>query len=87
MKNTSFVIIVLLFGLNIYLGDKAIKNKYNEVSLKDSINVLNANLTTLKAVKNDLYNYSSDLEKICEKYKSSRDAKYEYHLRTKTIIE
>lgn len=87
MKDKTFIIILILFGLVVYLGNDNIIKRCNELLLLDSVNILNNKLDSLKTSNIELYNYSSDLENICNKYKSSRDAKYNYHLRSKIIIE
>lgn len=83
MKDSIMIIILLLFGLVIYLGNKAIYSRSNELTMQNSINILESKLDSLKTANFKLYNYSMDLENICDKYKSSRDAKYHYHLKTK----
>ena len=87
MKDNTFIIILILFLFVVYLGNKAILKRSNEVTNQNSINILQNNLDSLKQANIELRNYAMSLEDICDKYKSSRDAKYNYHLRTKTIIE
>lgn len=86
MKDRIFICILILFLFVLYLGNDNIIKRSNEVLLKSKVNTLEIELDSLKRIKNDLYNYSSDLETICEKYKSSRDAKYNYHLKSKIIL-
>ena len=77
------IIILLLFGLVIYLGNKAIYSRSNEVTMQNNINTLESKLDSLKTAYFKLEFYTIDIENICDKYKSSRDAKYHYHLKTK----
>lgn len=87
MTNKSFIIIALLFLIVVYTSNKFIVMTLEARTNINKVNILERQLDSLKTANTDLYNYSSDLEKICEKYKSSRDAKVDYHLRNKTIIE
>ncbi len=77
------VIILLLFSMVIYLGNKAILNRSNEVKLQNSINILESKNDSLRSAYFELEFYTINIENICDKYKSSRDAKYHYHLKTK----
>lgn len=83
MRDTQFISILLLFGLVIYLGNKAILNRSNGVTMQNHIDTLKDSLTTLRAKHLKLELYTMEVENICDKYKSSRDAKYRYHLKTK----
>ncbi len=71
-----------MFGLTIYLGNKVILNRSNEVKLQNNINILENKNDSLRSAYFKLEFYTIDIENICDKYKSSRDAKYHYHLKT-----
>ncbi len=82
MKDNTFMSILLLLGLVIYLGSKVLKNHSNEVKHKNNINILENKNDSLRSAYFKLEFYTIDIENICDKYKSSRDAKYHYHLKT-----
>ena len=86
MKDTTFIIITILFLLVCYLGNDNILKRSNEVYLLNEVNILRSKEDSLKTINTDLYNYNMNLEKICDKYKSSRDAKYNYHLKSNIIL-
>ena len=83
MKDSTFIIILLLLCLVFYTGNKAIKIRSNEVVLVDSLNVLESKYNSLREAYLKLEFYTIDVENICDKYKSSRDEKYHYHLTSK----
>ena len=86
MKDRTFIIITILFLLVCYLGNDNILKRSNEVYLLNEVNILRSKEDSLKTINTDLYNYNMNLEKICDKYKSSRDAKYNYHLKSNIIL-
>ena len=83
MKDTNFTTITLLFFLVLYLGAKVIKNRSNELSYENDISILKNKVDSLNQAYGKLEFYTIDVENICDKYKSSRDAKYNYHLQVK----
>ncbi len=87
MKDRNFIIILLLLALVIYLGDKVAYKTSLDVKSKNSVNILQSKIDSFKQANIDLRNYAMDLESICNKYQSSRNAKYRYHLENKLIIE
>ena len=86
MKDRIFIIITILFFLVIYTSDKVVLMTLEAKNNKSNINTLQTKVDSLKTANTDLYNYSIKLEKICDKYKSSRDAKYNYHLKSNIIL-
>jgi hypothetical protein len=83
MKDSNFTIIVLLFFLVCYLGNEKLNSHSKEVKYKNDIRLKADSLKTLRAKYLKLELYAIEVENICDKYKSSRDAKYHYHLKTK----
>jgi len=56
-------------------------------STQAEVNALKTELKNANELKNEYRRYAMQLEKICERFKSSRDAKYNYHLTNKTNLE
>jgi hypothetical protein len=83
MKDSNFTIIVLLFFLVCYLGNKRLRSSSKESEYKNNINMLESKNDSLRSAYFNLELYTMEIEDICDKYKSSRDAKYHYHLKTK----
>jgi len=86
MKDRTFIIITILFLLVIYTSNKVVLMTLDERTNKTNISTLESKIDSLKSVNIDLYNYNMNLEKICDKYKSSRDAKYNYHLKSNIVL-
>lgn len=81
MKNNTFVIITLLFLTVVYLGDKVVLKRSNELLLLDRVNILESKLDSLKTSYFELESEAIDLSDICDEFKSSREAKEQYYLK------
>lgn len=79
MKDNSFIIILLLFGLVVYLANNNIKKRSNDVLHESNVNVLKSEIDSIKTSYIELKSYVSELESICDTYKSSSEAKEVYH--------
>jgi len=86
MKNSSFIIIALLFLITVYTSNKVIIMTLEARTNTNRVNVLERQLDSLKRINADLYNYSIKLTDICDEFKSSREAKNEY-VKTAKIME
>ena len=86
MKNSSFIIIALLFLITVYTSNKVIIMTLEVRTNTNRVNVLQKQLDSLKRINTDLYNYSIKLTDICDEFKSSREAKNEY-VKTAKIME
>jgi len=86
MKNSSFIIIALLFLITVYTSNKVIIMTLEARTNTNRVNILQGQLDSLKRINADLYNYSIKLTDICDNFKSSREAKNEY-VKTAKIME
>ncbi|MCA9495770.1 MAG: hypothetical protein KC589_02415 [Nanoarchaeota archaeon] len=85
MKTDTFIAVVLLFAISIFMGSKivAIKNDNNILKTEnDSLKTFNDSLISdTQFVRRRLNVYRDvafDLSNICDQYRSSRDAKENY---------
>jgi hypothetical protein len=85
MKDTTFMIITILFLLVCYLGNDNILKRSNEVYLQNEVNILRSKEDSLKRAYFDLEMYSIKLTNICDKYKSSRESKRKLVMNYKTL--
>ena len=85
MKDTTFIIITILFFLVCYLGNNNILKRSNEVYLQNQVNILRSKEDSLKRAYFDLEVYSIKLSNICDKYKSSRESKRKLVMNYKTL--
>ena len=85
MKDTTFVIITILFLLVCYLGNDNILKRSNGVYLQNEVNILRSKEDSLKRAYFDLEMYSIKLTDICDKYKSSRESKRKMVMNYKTL--
>jgi len=85
MKDTTFIIITILFLLVCYLGNDNILKRSNEVYLQNEVNILRSKEDSLKRAYFDLEIYSIKLTEICDKYKSSRESKRKMVMDYKTL--
>ena len=72
MKDSNFVIILILLFFVVFLGHDNIKRREDTLTHEN-------NFDSLKTSYIELYNYSMDIEDICNTYKSSREKKEAYH--------
>ena len=72
MKDSRFVIILILLFFVVFLGHDNIKRREDTLTHENKFD-------SLKTSYIELYNYSMDLEDICNTYKSSREKKESYH--------
>ena len=86
MKNSSFIIIALLFLITVYTSNKVIIMTLEAQTNINRVNVLERQLDSLKSINTDLYNYSIKLTDFCDKFKSSREAKNNY-VKTAKLME
>jgi len=87
MKDSTFLLLFVMIILLFYIGNKHVISRSKEVLLSDSLVVYKNNNDSLKTAYIDLKKYAMDLEGICNNFESSKNAKKEYHLKTKKIIE
>jgi len=85
MKNSSFIIIALLFLIIVYTSNKVIIMTLEARTNINRVNVLQGQLDSLKRINADLYNYSIKLTNICDKFQSSREAKIKMVMNYKTL--
>ena len=85
MKDTTFIIITILFLLVCYLGNDNILKRSNEVYLQNEVNILRCKEDSLKRAYFDLEMYSIELTNICDKFQSSRESKRKMVMNYKTL--
>ena len=85
MKDTTFMIITILFLLVCYLGNDNILKRSNEVYLQNEVNILRSKEDSLKRAYFDLEMYSIKLTNICDKFQSSRESKRKMVMDYKTL--
>jgi len=85
MKDTTFIIITILFLLVCYLGNDNILKRSNEVYLHNKVNILRSKEDSLKRAYFDLEMYSIKLTNVCDKFQSSRESKRKLVMNYKTL--